>query len=48
MSGVAEGKNVFRDDVLKPSINTKDALKNSPITDEKYFKVPKVIQDKSK
>ncbi|GMU95611.1 MULTISPECIES: Asp-tRNA(Asn)/Glu-tRNA(Gln) amidotransferase subunit GatC [Ignavibacterium] len=43
-----EGKNVFRDDVLKPSINTKDALKNSPITDEKYFKVPKVIQDKSK
>lgn len=43
-----EGTNVFREDELKSSISTEDALKNSPMADEKYFKVPKVIQDKSK
>lgn len=43
-----EGTNVFREDKLKKSASTEDALKNSPIADDKYFKVPKVIQDKNK
>ena len=35
--------NVFREDILKESIPTKEALKNAPQKDDKYFKVPKVI-----
>lgn len=35
--------NVFRDDKLKESIPTEEALKNSPDYDGKFFKVPKVI-----
>ena len=42
-----EGANVFRDDKLKKSIPTDEALKNAPDRNDKYFKVPKVIQDKS-
>jgi aspartyl-tRNA(Asn)/glutamyl-tRNA(Gln) amidotransferase subunit C len=38
--------NVFRNDELKQSISTEDALKNAPDKDDKFFKVPKVIQDK--
>lgn len=38
--------NVMRDDKLKSSIETKDALLNAPEKDEQYFKVPKVIKDK--
>lgn len=41
-----EASNVFRDDVLNPSVSTEEALKNAPDKDEKFFKVPKVIQDK--
>lgn len=42
-----EDSNVFRNDELKPSISSEDALKNAPEKDDKYFKVPKVIQVKS-
>jgi aspartyl-tRNA(Asn)/glutamyl-tRNA(Gln) amidotransferase subunit C len=35
--------NVFREDKLKESVPTEEALKNAPQKDEKYFKVPKVI-----
>ncbi len=42
-----EGSNVFRDDELKKSIPTDEALKNAPDRNDKFFKVPKVIQDKS-
>ena len=42
-----EGSNVFRDDELKKSISTDEALKISPDRNDKFFKVPKVIQDKS-
>ncbi len=42
-----EDSNVFRDDVLKPSISTEEALKNAPDRDDKFFKVPKVIHDRS-
>ncbi len=41
-----EDSNIFREDVLKPSISTEEALKNAPDKDDKFFKVPKVIQDK--
>ncbi|WP_337865019.1 Asp-tRNA(Asn)/Glu-tRNA(Gln) amidotransferase subunit GatC [Ignavibacterium sp.] len=43
-----EAMNVFRNDELKKSISTVEALKNAALADENYFKVPKVIQDKSK
>lgn len=48
LSHPLDSVNVFREDILKKSVSTEDALKNSPVPDEKYFKVPKVIQDKNK
>ena len=39
-----EGVNVFREDKLKESVSTDDALKNSASKTDKYFKVPKVIK----
>ncbi|MDA3861525.1 MAG: Asp-tRNA(Asn)/Glu-tRNA(Gln) amidotransferase subunit GatC [Melioribacteraceae bacterium] len=44
LSHPIEGENVFREDLLKESIPTKDALKNSGSKTEEYFKVPKVIK----
>jgi len=38
-----ENSNVFRNDLMKLSIDREDALKNAPDKDEEYFKVPKVI-----
>jgi aspartyl-tRNA(Asn)/glutamyl-tRNA(Gln) amidotransferase subunit C len=38
-----EGNNVFREDIIKPSISTEEALKNAPENDEQFFRVPKVI-----
>lgn len=38
-----ENENVFREDELKPSISREEALKNAPVKDEEFFKVPKVI-----
>jgi aspartyl-tRNA(Asn)/glutamyl-tRNA(Gln) amidotransferase subunit C len=46
LSHPLEVTNVMRDDKLKTSIKTKDALSNAPEKDEQYFKVPKVIKDK--
>ena len=40
---VIEQKNVFRDDIVKPSTQTEEALKNAPSATDKHFKVPKVI-----
>lgn len=42
-----ESSNVFREDEFTPSITKEDALKNAPDRNEKFFKVPKVIQDKN-
>lgn len=42
-----EGSNVFRDDVMKESTPKDEALKNAPDKDDKFFKVPKVIQDRT-
>ncbi len=38
-----ENINVFRNDELKKSISTEDALKNASDKTEEFFKVPKVI-----
>ncbi len=36
--------NVFREDEVKGSVSREEALMNAPLTDGKYFKVPKVIK----
>lgn len=46
LSHPVEQTNGFRDDKLKPSITTEEALRNAPAKDEHHFKVPKVIGDK--
>lgn len=43
LSHVIELSNVFRDDVVKPSISPEEALKNAPAKVDTLFKVPKVI-----
>lgn len=43
LSHPIENINVFRNDELKKSISTEDALKNTSDKTEKFFKVPKVI-----
>lgn len=46
LSHPVEQVNIFRDDKLKTSISTDEALKNAPDKDDEHFKVPKVIGDK--
>ncbi|MEO5782762.1 MAG: Asp-tRNA(Asn)/Glu-tRNA(Gln) amidotransferase subunit GatC [Ginsengibacter sp.] len=41
---MSENVNVLREDEVKGSISREDALKNAPIHDEQFFKVPKVIK----
>jgi aspartyl-tRNA(Asn)/glutamyl-tRNA(Gln) amidotransferase subunit C len=43
LSHPVEGFNVFREDEVKPSVSTEEALKNGPEKDEHFFNVPKVI-----
>jgi aspartyl-tRNA(Asn)/glutamyl-tRNA(Gln) amidotransferase subunit C len=47
LSHVIKLSNVFRTDEVKPGVLTEDALKNAPAKNEQFFKVPKVIGDKS-
>jgi aspartyl-tRNA(Asn)/glutamyl-tRNA(Gln) amidotransferase subunit C len=47
LSHVIQLSNVFRTDEAKPSTSTDEALKNAPSKNEEFFKVPKVIGDKS-
>ena len=42
-SHVLQMKNVFREDIVQPSVDREDALKNAPSKNEEFFKVPKVI-----
>ncbi|MBP1648583.1 MAG: aspartyl/glutamyl-tRNA amidotransferase subunit [Bacteroidetes bacterium] len=46
LSHVIELQNVFRPDVLRPSLPREEALKNAPAYTEEFFKVPKVIGDR--
>ncbi len=41
---VSENVNVLREDVAKQTITREEALKNAPLHDEQFFKVPKVIK----
>lgn len=36
--------NVLREDEIKGSISREEALKNAPLHDDQFFKVPKVIK----
>ena len=36
--------NVLRDDEVKGSITREEGLRNAPLKDEQFFKVPKVIR----
>ena len=38
-------KNVFREDVIKPSLTPEEALKNAPARQGDFFKVPRIIED---
>jgi aspartyl-tRNA(Asn)/glutamyl-tRNA(Gln) amidotransferase subunit C len=37
--------NILREDEIKGSISREAALKNAPLHDEQFFKVPKVIKN---
>ena len=41
---MSENINVLREDEVKGSISSAEALKNAPFHDEQFFKVPKVIK----
>ncbi len=43
LSHVIELQNVLRNDIVRPSLPTEEALKNAPAKDDRFFKVPKVI-----
>jgi len=47
LSHVIELGNVFRADEVKEGIHTEEALKNAPSKTEQFFRVPKVIGEKS-
>ncbi|MBN1300550.1 MAG: Asp-tRNA(Asn)/Glu-tRNA(Gln) amidotransferase subunit GatC [Melioribacteraceae bacterium] len=44
LSHPVENFNVFREDIIQPSVSREDALKNAPDANEEFFKVPKVIK----
>jgi len=39
--------NVFRQDIVKPSLGTEKTLANAPERDNEFFKVPKILDDTS-
>ncbi len=41
---MGDSHNALRDDVVKGSVSRVEALLNSPVKDDQYFKVPKVIK----
>lgn len=43
LANLSERVNALRDDVVKPSIAIGEALKNAPDSQDRFFKVPKVI-----
>ncbi len=47
LSHVIELRNVFRADEVKPGVSAEEALKNAPAKNDQFFKVPKVIGEKS-
>ena len=45
MLHMSDEVNVLREDEIKESISREKALKNAPLHDDKFFKVPKVIKN---
>ncbi len=43
LTHMTEEVNQFRTDEVKGQLDRKEALKNAPVKDEEYIKVPKVI-----
>ena len=43
LTHILQSENVFREDVVKPSLSLEDALLNAPKRNESFFKVPKVL-----
>jgi aspartyl-tRNA(Asn)/glutamyl-tRNA(Gln) amidotransferase subunit C len=37
-------QNVFREDIVKPSLKRDDVLKNAPAEENGLFKVPRIIE----
>ncbi|HLX11513.1 MAG TPA: Asp-tRNA(Asn)/Glu-tRNA(Gln) amidotransferase subunit GatC [Bacteroidota bacterium] len=46
LSQVIDSTNVFRDDIVGPSLPREDALMNAPAHTDEFFRVPKVLGDK--
>lgn len=44
---MTDAVNIYREDVVQGSMRKEDALKNAPLADNNYFKVPKVIKNPS-
>jgi len=42
---MSDEMDTLRDDVLEGSVSREEALKNAPLTDGVFFKVPKVIKN---
>ncbi|HVY76817.1 MAG TPA: Asp-tRNA(Asn)/Glu-tRNA(Gln) amidotransferase subunit GatC [Puia sp.] len=42
---MGEETDVLRDDLVKTYIQRADALKNAPVADAEYFKVPQVVRN---
>jgi len=43
LTHISQEVNVFREDVVEPSLSLEDALLNAPKRNESFFKVPKVL-----
>ena len=41
---INEKVNVFREDTVQQTLCKEDLLRNAPVQDDNYFKVPKVIE----
>jgi aspartyl-tRNA(Asn)/glutamyl-tRNA(Gln) amidotransferase subunit C len=41
---MSDNVNILREDEVNGMISTRDALKNAPFHDDRFFKVPKVIK----
>lgn len=46
LAQVIDLDNAFREDVRVPGLTREEALRNAPARTEKFFKVPKVIDDR--
>ncbi len=44
---MTDAVNIYREDIVQGSMPKEDALKNAPMADNNYFKVPKVIKNPS-